>query len=473
MDEDSYVYEPRDKSGPMDIDSSYDTTRLDAFNLVGMADDGPARKRLHSELDRAVPFHPYPQAGFAHFNSANQNSAPLLLAALNTPRKAPAYDPSQWYNSNAPAPRTPGGMGGGAGVGSSSYSMQDVEMDSPARNLGPANTPKGGDQDAPASRKGKEASVVDEDTEEKENRTQSAAQASASEDGKADKEQPRKFAKGAVTRTNKKRERARKEKESAKIDGENTDVALRHSNSAAPTWSKSEHHYNVHMTPPALRHSEIPALLLGYLQFIVNASIVLFCLYLGVLLVMTVQRDVKDKMREYSVEILQEIAECTNLYLTNRCDPTFRVPAMEAPCKAWEACMNKDPTTIGRINIVAETFAGVINSFVEPISWKTMSFTLVTLSFLIILTNSALFNLRAKASHPDPATLQSHQPANGFWPPQSHFMPQLPPHMPHPQAHMLESTHHLPHQTPYKGVGGGDETRQIGWQGEEKKKGWW
>ncbi|WVF68498.1 hypothetical protein IAT40_003265 [Kwoniella sp. CBS 6097] len=470
MDEDTYVYEPRDKSGPMDIDSSYDTTRLDAFNLVGvgMSDDGPARKRLHSELDRAVPvpFHPHPQAGFAHFNSANQNSAPLLLAALNTPRKAPAYDPSQWYNSTAP--RTPGGPQ----AASSSFSMQDVDMDSPARNIGNAGTPKinqntsgPGSGSGTPSRKGKEASVADEEKAEKENQAYG-------EDGSGkpekDKEQPRKFAKGAVTRTNKKREKARKEQ--AKNDGENTDVALRHSNSAAPAWSKSEHHYNVHMTPPALRHSEIPALLLGYLQFIVNASIVLFCLYLGVLLIMTVQRDVKDKMREYSVEILQEIAECTNLYLTNRCDPTFRVPAMEAPCKAWEACMNKDPTTIGRINIVAETFAGVINSFVEPISWKTMSFTLVTLSFLIILTNSALFNLRAKASHPDPALQPAATHANGFWPPQSHFMPQLPPHMPHPQAHMLDSHQHHPQHQAHQN---GDAPRQIGWQGEEKKKGWW
>jgi hypothetical protein len=72
------------------------------------------------------------------------------------------------------------------------------------------------------------------------------------------------------------------------------------------------------------------------------------------------------------VELLQEIAECTNLYLTNRCEPHLRVPAMEAACRAWELCMNRDPTVIGRIDVVAETFAGVINSFVDPISWKTM-----------------------------------------------------------------------------------------------------
>lgn len=34
--------------------------------------------------------------------------------------------------------------------------------------------------------------------------------------------------------------------------------------------------------------------------------------------------------------------------------------------------MHRDPTVVGRTNVMAETFAGVINSFVDPISWKTM-----------------------------------------------------------------------------------------------------
>ncbi|WVQ66059.1 uncharacterized protein L199_004237 [Kwoniella botswanensis] len=435
MDEDSYTYEPRDKSGPMDIDQNYDTSRLDAFNFVGMGlgEDGPARKRLHSELDRAIPFNPHPASGFAHFTNPSSDSAPLLLAALNTPRKAPSYDPSQWYNT---APRTP--------AATSLATQLDVDMDSPARVL---STPA---KAAETPLKGKEATVEDEKEHDQENMNEK------DRDRDEQNEPPRKYAKGAVTRTNKKREKARKEQGRSEQG-----VSVRHSDSSTPSYSKSEHHYNVHMTPPALRHSEIPALLLGYLQFAVNASIVLFCLYFGIQFVLTVRRDVKDKMQEHSVEILQEIAECTNLYLTNRCDPALRVPAMEAPCKAWDACMNRDPTMVGRINIIAETFAGVINSFVDPISWKTMSFTLVTLTFLIILTNSALFNLRAKASHHDISP-----PNNNFWPPQSHFMPQLPPHMPHPQHHMLGPQHpqdSMPH----------DGTRQIGWTGEEKKKGWW
>ncbi len=81
---------------------------------------------------------------------------------------------------------------------------------------------------------------------------------------------------------------------------------------------------------------------------------------------------------------MQEIAECSQLYLTNRCDPAVRVPAMyvspphvlltlrEGACKAWDVCMHRDPTAIGRTNVMVETFASVINSFVEQISWRTM-----------------------------------------------------------------------------------------------------
>lgn len=34
--------------------------------------------------------------------------------------------------------------------------------------------------------------------------------------------------------------------------------------------------------------------------------------------------------------------------------------------------MNRDPLAVGRAQVGAETFAGVVNGFVDPISWKTM-----------------------------------------------------------------------------------------------------
>src|SRR5271169_4815983 len=74
-------------------------------------------------------------------------------------------------------------------------------------------------------------------------------------------------------------------------------------------------------------------------------------------------------------EILQEMAVCSKEYLENRCAPNTRVPAMEKACVAWEKCMNRDPTVVGRARVSAETFAEIINSFIEPISYKTMVYS--------------------------------------------------------------------------------------------------
>ncbi|KAG5462821.1 MAG: hypothetical protein BJ554DRAFT_3411, partial [Olpidium bornovanus] len=105
------------------------------------------------------------------------------------------------------------------------------------------------------------------------------------------------------------------------------------------------------------------------------------------------------------------MSQCSEKYLENKCTPGDRVPAIEQACRAWESypfastffdfssslagfrfsfatlrldpspkyaltssftCMYRDPTVVGRAKVSAETFAEIINSFVEPISYKTM-----------------------------------------------------------------------------------------------------
>lgn len=71
------------------------------------------------------------------------------------------------------------------------------------------------------------------------------------------------------------------------------------------------------------------------------------------------------------VEIVQEISMCALQYKNNQC-ATNTIPAMERQCGEWEACMNRDPTIVGRAKVGAEMIAEVVNGFVEPISWKTL-----------------------------------------------------------------------------------------------------
>lgn len=129
-----------------------------------------------------------------------------------------------------------------------------------------------------------------------------------------------------------------------------------------------------------------------------NLSLILVFLYLLVQFIFTVQRDVEERIGEYSMgkiasselslvtnlhicaEIRQEIATCAHLYKQNLCAES-PIPAMLSQCSAWETCMNRDPSVIGRAKVSAELLAEVVNGFVEPISWKT----LVSLPFACVI----------------------------------------------------------------------------------------
>ncbi|CCA73287.1 hypothetical protein PIIN_07242 [Serendipita indica DSM 11827] len=160
----------------------------------------------------------------------------------------------------------------------------------------------------------------------------------------------------------------------------------------------SNHHYTFNMPTAPAPKSEVPYLLLGYVQFLFNLSLVLVFLYVIVFCILTVQRDVEHRMTEYRAELAEAIATCAQLYEINKCFPlSQRVPAIAKQCSEWETCMQRDPLGLGRSRVVAETIGEVINSFVEPISWKTLIFGLVSLGFLITLTNILLSTYRERA----------------------------------------------------------------------------
>lgn len=126
----------------------------------------------------------------------------------------------------------------------------------------------------------------------------------------------------------------------------------------------------------AFGSTHLPILIMGYLQVAFNAILIAGILYFIVSFVLTVRRDVEIKVDQQLSRMISEIAQCSKQYRENRCDPKDRVPAMEATCQAWEACMHQDPSLFGRAKLSAETFAEIVNGLIEPISFKTMvSFT--------------------------------------------------------------------------------------------------
>lgn len=154
---------------------------------------------------------------------------------------------------------------------------------------------------------------------------------------------------------------------------------------------------------PALSLGSLPRpeTLLTYAQVVFNLSILVVFLYLLLNIVLTIQHDVSQKVREYELDYLGEISSCEARYTSNRCGSDMQAPALSEACEAWRRCASRDPTVVGRARVTAETFAEILNGFVDVVSWKTMLFSLLTLSIVVGATNStlSLFRVQTAARH--------------------------------------------------------------------------
>ncbi|OBA23531.1 hypothetical protein METBIDRAFT_19906, partial [Metschnikowia bicuspidata var. bicuspidata NRRL YB-4993] len=148
----------------------------------------------------------------------------------------------------------------------------------------------------------------------------------------------------------------------------------------------------------------IPYVLLLYLQLFFNAVIVSVVIYLLYTVVRTVRQDVRHKIEMYTADAIQEISLCSRQYYRNRCSndgTNIRAPALEETCMALEKCMNRDPQQIGKSQITAETFADILNGFMNPISWKlTVLFTGLIVGGVFII-NVAFGTYRSRSGMED------------------------------------------------------------------------
>jgi len=116
----------------------------------------------------------------------------------------------------------------------------------------------------------------------------------------------------------------------------------------------------------------LPHVLAYYLQLGSN----LFLLSLFVFFVYTfwtaIRSDVDKATDEAKAGVMAEMAKCARDYADNFCGRNLQAPAMSSVCGAWELCMNQDPNNVGRAQVGAHTFAQIFNSFIEPISYKSM-----------------------------------------------------------------------------------------------------
>jgi len=113
-------------------------------------------------------------------------------------------------------------------------------------------------------------------------------------------------------------------------------------------------------------------------------ALVLVCAY-------TLHCDVQRKLQLSAKEASIEIEQCAQNYLENKCDPQERVPFANDYCREMEKCMSRDPYEVTlSSSLGAMLLAEVLNSFVEPLTFKTLSFLLVTCMGCVLLVTSCV-----------------------------------------------------------------------------------
>eukprot|EP00762_Andalucia_godoyi_P002378 ANDGO_02668.mRNA.1 Nucleus export protein brr6 len=155
-------------------------------------------------------------------------------------------------------------------------------------------------------------------------------------------------------------------------------------------------------------HPDAPRVVGTYAQMSFHIGIFALFGYVFYLLYASVQHDVELRVDEFSQDVLTQIGECQRQWRENRCDDPNRPPVLATTCALWEQCMRRDPRMVARTRISAETVATIINSFVEPLSTKTI---LVGLSALMVAIVGSTWMLRSWQQSSPPVVASSPLPA--------------------------------------------------------------
>ncbi|KAL1983282.1 hypothetical protein VTN96DRAFT_304 [Rasamsonia emersonii] len=162
-------------------------------------------------------------------------------------------------------------------------------------------------------------------------------------------------------------------------------------------------------------HPNVPAILSWWAQLVVNLSLFSLTVYVVFSFVSAIRAEFDQAAAEVSDGILAEMAVCAKNYVDNKCGSGERLPALETVCENWERCMNRDPAKVGRAKVSAHTMALIINSFIDPISWKAILCFLATISTVTVVSNWSFRSFRNRLHqqeymHPHSVPQPSHQP---------------------------------------------------------------
>ncbi|CUS23725.1 LAQU0S11e02850g1_1 [Lachancea quebecensis] len=157
-------------------------------------------------------------------------------------------------------------------------------------------------------------------------------------------------------------------------------------------WSPQSH--------PASRGSY---LFTSYLQIFLNLLTALICFSFVMIFMRAIKADLKSEWQTTKLELDHESRQCRVYYNANKCERATRVPALEKQCDDWEKCMgrNNDLFFRARSAISARLIGDTLNSFIEPLGWKTLGVVLAGLAIWCFSSNFILGFARAKSYYGD------------------------------------------------------------------------
>ena len=118
-------------------------------------------------------------------------------------------------------------------------------------------------------------------------------------------------------------------------------------------------------------HPHLPHILSWYLQLLLSLFILIFLGYVLYSFYTAILHDVDLKAEELSRDILSAMAACAEDFATHGCAERSRLGgSFKRMCDEWEVCMNQDYKAVGRARISAQTWAGILNGFVDEVSGR-------------------------------------------------------------------------------------------------------
>ncbi|ELA41025.1 uncharacterized protein VICG_01907 [Vittaforma corneae ATCC 50505] len=127
-----------------------------------------------------------------------------------------------------------------------------------------------------------------------------------------------------------------------------------------------------------------PALIIGALHVIMNLFLISVLVYSVCYILYFAKMDISYKIGIKQAEARAIVEEAKRMYKINKCDPTTRVPALEAQCGKWECIIKSGFSGIKYTRIVAELFADVVDGFVGRFKLRNLIVIMVFVATTLI-----------------------------------------------------------------------------------------